>query len=124
MKVIVDGDSCPFKEDIIEIASSFSVEVIIVLSVSHYYQEENEKVNLVVVDNVKEEADIKIFNITSSGDLVITGDMGLASMILAREAFVVSVRGKEFHKDNIDYLLAKRHRDARLRTWREKNRRT
>jgi len=115
MKIIVDADSCPFKEEVVEIASEFNVRVVMVLSVSHYYLDDNEKIEFIVVDNVSQEADMKIFNITLPGDLVVTGDTGLASLILSKNAFAISYRGKRFDAHSIDYLLAKRHDEAKLR---------
>lgn len=115
MKIIIDGDSSPFKEIVIELAGKYKVSVVIVLSVSHFYKEDHDHVSLIVVDNISQAADMKIFNITEKGDVVVTGDWGLASLILSKHAFAISPRGIFYEPDKMDYLLAKRHRDAKLR---------
>jgi len=115
MKIIIDGDSSPFKEVVIELAAEYKVSVVIVLSVSHFYKEDHEHVSLIVVDNISQAADMKIFNMTDKGDVVVTGDWGLASLILSKHAYAVSPRGVVYEPDKMDYMLAKRHRDAKLR---------
>lgn len=37
-KIFIDGDGSPVKNDVIEIAASFQLEVMIVTSVDHYTQ--------------------------------------------------------------------------------------
>jgi len=114
-RILVDADSFPFKDLLIDIVKDFSVKIIMVTSVSHYYREERSNVELVIVDNISQAADIKIFNLVSADDLVVTGDFGLAGLVLSKGAFVVTPRGKIINKSNIDYLLEKRNVEARIR---------
>ena len=104
MNIIIDGDSFPFKDEILKIAKEFQVQVIMVLSVSHYSKEINKELEIILVDNYKEAADMKIFNITSPEDIVITGDFGLAALLLTKNTTVISPRGMVFNTGDIDYL--------------------
>lgn len=115
MNIIVDADSFPFKDELINTVKDFTAKIIMVTSVSHYYKEEHENVELIIVDNISQAADIRIFNLTSGDDLVVTGDFGLAGLVLSKGAFVVTPRGKIINQSNIDYLLEKRHIEARVR---------
>lgn len=75
MRIIIDGDSQPYKEEIAALAEKCNIEVIIVLSVSHFF--DNEKIKnakIIVVDNVKEETDLKILNMVKENDIVVTCD--------------------------------------------------
>ena len=122
MNIIIDGDSFPFKDEILKIAKEFQVQVIMVLSVSHYSKEINKELEIILVDNYKEAADMKIFNITSPEDIVITGDFGLAALLLTKNTTVISPRGMVFNTGDIDYLLAIRHKEAKLRRGGKKTR--
>lgn len=62
-----------------------------------------------MVDNVSQAVDMAIINKAKKGDIVVTGDFGLASMALARKAYAISFNGMIFNEDNIDRLLFERH---------------
>ncbi|MBM7623195.1 YaiI/YqxD family protein [Sporohalobacter salinus] len=116
MQILVDGDACPIKELIVDLAVKYSCEVIIISSIAHWSNRLNNKlVKEVTVDSDPEAVDMKIVNLASSGDLVITQDYGLAALLLEQEIKVLSPRGKVFTRQNIDYLLAKRHQASKLR---------
>ncbi|ADL12231.1 protein of unknown function DUF188 [Acetohalobium arabaticum DSM 5501] len=116
MQILVDGDACPIKDLIIDLAVKYSCRVTIISSIAHWSNRLNDKsVKEVTVDSNPEAADMKIINLACSGDLVITQDYGLAALLLEQEVKVLSPRGKVFTNQNIDYLLAKRHHSAKLR---------
>lgn len=112
--IVVDGDSCPVKTEIIATAREFRVPVRMVSSYDHVLQPE-EGVSVVQVDRRKESADLYIANHISNGDIVITQDYGLAAMSLAKSCHVLSPRGEPYHAGNIDYLLERRHYNAKER---------
>lgn len=116
MQILVDGDACPIKELIIDLAVKYSCRVTIISSMAHWSNRLNNKsVKEVTVDSYPEAVDMKIVNLARSGDLVITQDYGLAALLLEQGVEVLSPRGKLFTKQNIDYLLAKRHQADKLR---------
>ncbi|MGM0471609.1 MAG: YaiI/YqxD family protein [Bacillota bacterium] len=117
MNILIDGDACPIKELIIELTAKWDYPVTIVRSVAHCSKSSlaSLRVKEITVDNRSEEADMKIFNLAQSGDIVVTQDYGLAALLLEREVKVITPRGRLLTVGNIDYLLAQRHHSAKIR---------
>ncbi|NGZ73848.1 YaiI/YqxD family protein [Saccharibacillus alkalitolerans] len=114
MRILVDADACPVKEEIKRAARSAGVPVILVSSYDHMLREED-GVQVVRVDRGKESADLYIVNRLRAGDLVVTQDYGLAALVLARRAYAISERGVVYDADNIEFLLDRRHTSAKVR---------
>ena len=114
-KILVDADSCPVKEEIFRVVTDTGTPVIIIASVSHMMDFEVPNVTNVSVDNSPQAADIAIINKVERGDIVVTGDYGLASIVLSKGAVALSVRGRIFDAGNIDNLLLQRHIEAKIR---------
>ncbi|WP_366924178.1 YaiI/YqxD family protein [Metallumcola ferriviriculae] len=113
VRIFIDGDACPVKAETVSLADEYKLEVILVASVSHHQHMPG--VKLVQVDNMPEAADIAIVNRLEKGDIVVTQDYGLASLVLAKGALALSPRGKDFNHSNIDILLTERHMSAKVR---------
>ncbi|MGE5630118.1 MAG: YaiI/YqxD family protein [Caulobacteraceae bacterium] len=110
MKILVDGDACPATGIIEKAAAELGVKVFFFHSTSHYSNmSHNGAVEIIMVDNVSQAVDMAIINKASEGDIVVTGDFGLASLALSKKAFAVSFNGKIYTDDNIDRLLFERH---------------
>ena len=114
MIIIVDGDACPVKAEIIEIAGAHGIQVVLVASIAHDMPE-GPGIEIVRVDAEPQAADIAIVNRARAGDVVVTGDYGLACMVLGRRAHVIDFRGGIYSDHNIDGLMARRHAQARQR---------
>ncbi|GGA20534.1 YaiI/YqxD family protein [Paenibacillus physcomitrellae] len=114
MNIVVDGDSCPVKQEIAQTARAFSVPVLMVASFDHLLQE-SEGVRVARVDRSSQSADMFIANHIASGDIVITQDYGLAALAIAKCCDVLSPRGETYDAGNIDYLLERRHVQAKAR---------
>ena len=114
MRIFVDADACPVKKTIIEIGEKYSIPVYLVLSLSHY-SPQDKKVETILIDNIPEAVDIAISNRVVRGDIVITQDYGLASMLISKGCIVLHHTGKRFTKDNIDELIFKRHLASKVR---------
>ena len=114
-KILVDADSCPVKDLILEIAGKMEIAVIFIASISHNISCKGENIQVITVDNVPQAADIAVINNTCQGDIVITGDYGLAALALSKGAVPLSSRGLVFTSKNIDRLLMQRHIDSRIR---------
>lgn len=113
-RIVVDGDSCPVKTEIAETAGRFGVKVLMVSSYDHVLRE-SEGVEVVQVDRSQQSADLYIANHIASGDIVVTQDYGLAALALAKSCKTMSPRGDIYHPGNIDYLLERRHHQAKAR---------
>lgn len=107
MRVIIDADACPVTKIATEIAKKRSIEVIYVFDTSHTFSDEYAK--CVIVDKGRDGADIVLANLCCEGDIVITQDFGLASMVLAKKAKCINQNGLIYTPLNIDSLLAVRH---------------
>ncbi|MDQ0254369.1 uncharacterized protein YaiI (UPF0178 family) [Evansella vedderi] len=115
-KIFVDGDSCPVVNEIVTIAKEKNIEVIFVTSYAHIRKKEfPPNVQSVFVDQDREAADLKIANMIKRDDVAITDDLGLSSLLLAKEVQVLTSRGKLVTNDEIDYLLDSRYRSAKQR---------
>lgn len=119
MKIYVDADACPVKQEVIQLAAKYNLKVVFIFSISHsgnlQLNEAVDNVELVMVDNESQAADMAIMNRVSSKDIVITGDYGLASIILSKKAAAISYNGYCYDEKNIDKLLYERHMSAEIR---------
>ncbi|MBT2710148.1 DUF188 domain-containing protein [Bacillus sp. ISL-47] len=111
---MVDADSCPVKEEIVEIANSFSVDAVFVASFAHMKNDLNGAV-WKFVDSSKEAADLFIMNNVNSGDVVVTQDIGLASTLLLKGVYVLSPKGILFEENEIRTALDMRYLSAKAR---------
>ncbi|MGQ9632315.1 MAG: YaiI/YqxD family protein [bacterium] len=112
-RIWVDADACPVRDIIIRVARDFGAPVIFVASWSHSVDQDG--VETIVVDGDPQSVDLAIANRAGVGDIVVTGDYGLASMALGRGARAISFRGMVYTGGNIDALMAKRHLGAKVR---------
>ena len=113
-KIIVDADSCPVKDIVTEVGVEFKLPVLMVASVAHELPEMPGVENL-RVDSSPQAVDMVIVNRLQRGDIAVTGDYGLASLLLGKGGQVISPRGFVYKNENIDRLLLQRHVDAKIR---------
>jgi len=67
------------------------------------------------VDSEKEAADLFILNNARRGDIVITQDIGLASMLLSAGVYVLSPKGISYDEKEIQTALDLRYISAKAR---------
>lgn len=72
-------------------------------------------VEIMRVDSAREAADLALANRAGPDDLVLTDDLGLACLALAKGARVLNFRGQVVDQQNIDQGLARRHANSRRR---------
>jgi len=113
-KIIVDADSCPVKDIVISLGAEFGLAVVLVASVAHEMPDAP-GVHNIRVDSSPQAVDMAVVNHLKAGDLAVTGDYGLASLILGKGGRVLSPRGFIYSNDNIERLLLQRHVDAKIR---------
>ncbi|HWJ76704.1 MAG TPA: YaiI/YqxD family protein [Niallia sp.] len=112
--VYVDADSCPVKEDIVEISFKYGYESLFVASYAHMSNSLDE-LNWKYVDTGKEAADLFIMNAVKKRDIVVTQDIGLASTLLLKEVIVLSPRGMIYDESSIKTALDLRYLSAKAR---------
>lgn len=103
--IFVDADACPVKDEILQTASEYEVQVLFVASFEHYQLSRSNEEKWKYVDPHKEAADLYIANHVKPGDIVVTQDIGLASLLLNRNVSVMSERGRLYKEDTIDFAL-------------------
>ncbi|WP_425446092.1 YaiI/YqxD family protein [Dethiothermospora halolimnae] len=108
MKIIVDGDACPVKDIILQISKEYSISTVFIVSINHILSA-NDGIEIKYCDNYSQSVDIEIVNTVSKGDIVVTNDYGLASLVISKNCYCISPKGNIFNKDNIDNYLLRRH---------------
>jgi uncharacterized protein len=113
MKILIDADACPRSalRFCIRLGRKYDIPVWTVASFNHEIASDQH----IVVGDGFQEADTKIMNLTEAGDVVITGDWGLAAMVLGKGARCLSPMGREFHPEKIGFLLEEREVKAKFR---------
>jgi len=113
MKIIIDADASPVKNEVIDLASEYQLPVTLVSNIAHYSDTVYpDFVDVVYVEKGAERADYKIVQLAEANDIIVTQDYGLASLLLPKGTYVVHHKGYEYTKDNIDTLLQNRHISA------------
>ncbi|MFD2831254.1 YaiI/YqxD family protein [Corticicoccus populi] len=116
MKVIVDADACPVKDIIIKEAKKKDIPVVLVSSFSHFSSKDlDEHVSVVYVDSGSDAADFKIVALIDQGDIAVTQDYGLASLLLPKKCRVLHHKGFEYTGDNMNHLLETRYIGSMIR---------
>ncbi|NHN30924.1 YaiI/YqxD family protein [Paenibacillus sp. S3N08] len=113
-KIIVDADACPVKPEIVKAAAPFAVDVVMVASFDHRLAP-MDGVQIVQVDRSDQSADLYIANRIAAGDILVTQDFGLAALALGKKAIALSNRGQQYTDRTIDFLLDRRHEQAKQR---------
>lgn len=114
MRIIIDADACPkgVKKICEEAANEFNFELIMVIDHAH---ELNGDYTIIQVPKGADSVDFKIVAISKEGDIIITQDYGLASIVLSKVKAAINPSGLEYTKFNIDTLMFRRHTNAKNR---------
>jgi uncharacterized protein YaiI (UPF0178 family) len=114
LDIFVDADGCPVKQEVYGVAQRYGLKVILV-SNARMRIPQADWLELVVVDGQFDAADDWIVEHVGKGDIVISGDIPLASQCLKKGAQVVGPTGHAFTEDNIGEALASRELMSHLR---------
>ena len=107
LDIYVDGDSCPVKQEVYNIARRCKINVFIV-SNSYLETPKYEKIHYIRVDKKEDAADDWIAEHIQSEDICVTSDIPLAARCLDSRAFSVDPRGRQFTQNSIGDDLATR----------------
>lgn len=107
VKIYVDADACPVKEQIYRVAARYGLPVLVVAN-SPLGVPTQDGVESVHVAGGFEAVDDWIVDHASAGDVVATADILLAGRVVERGAVCIDFRGKEFTADALGGLLASR----------------
>jgi hypothetical protein len=115
VRILVDADACPVKEEVYRVAFRRGVAVRLV-SNARIRVPEHELVELVVVSDKFDAADDWIADQADAKTVVITGDILLADRCLKKGAAVIGPNGKPFTSASIGGAIATRAIMADLRS--------
>lgn len=114
IRILVDADACPVKEETYKVAFRHGVAVTIV-SNSPIRVPRHDLIGRVVVGDAFDAADDWIAERADTGAICITGDILLAGRCLAAGATVIAPNGKPFTTSSIGGAIATRAIMADLR---------
>ena len=114
IKIYVDADACPVKNEIERVATRHNLETYIVCD-GGIRPSLNPLIQLVIVNQGADAADDWIVDHIKKSDICITNDIPLAGRCLKKKAFVLKPNGKSYTDDNIGIALATREIMEKIR---------
>lgn len=115
MALYVDADACPVKAEVERVGTRHKVQVYLV-SNGGLRPSQNPLVEMVIVPEGPDVADMWIAERAKTGDVVITGDIPLAAKCVEAGALVLKHNGEALTERNIGNVLATRDLMADLRS--------
>ena len=106
----VDADACPaaVKEILFKTAKRLELELVLVANQSMHIPT-SDRVSLIMVPHGADVADQKIIELMHAGDIVITGDIPLAALVVEKEGIAIGIRGELFDDSSVHGRLATRN---------------
>lgn len=114
LKIYIDADACPVKEEVLRVAERHNLEVYIV-SNSGMRPSRNPMVRQVVVPQTPDAADDWIAEHIAPDDICVTADIPLAARCIEIGGTALHSNGKPFTKESIGMALAMRDLMQQLR---------
>lgn len=114
VRILVDADACPVKDEIYKVAYRLNVPVVIVAN-SHFRVPAHPLIERVVVSDGFDAADDWIAEQSDAKSVVVTADILLADRCIKAGATVLSNTGKPFTGNSIGGAIATRAIMADLR---------
>ncbi|GJM01704.1 MAG: UPF0178 protein [Rhodomicrobium sp.] len=114
MRIFIDADACPVKDEAIKVAVRHGLPIIFV-SNSWMRLDDHPLIERIIVSEGPDEADNRIVELMAAGDIVVTSDIPLAGRALEKQGHVLGPTGKAFSDDNIGMALAMRELKQELR---------
>ena len=114
LDIYIDADGCPVKQEVYRVAARHGLTVTIVAN-SWMQTPRDESIRLVLVAGQFDSVDDWIVEHVSENDIVVSGDIPLASRCMKKGAKVLDPRGRVFTDDSIVEALATRDLLAHLR---------
>lgn len=116
MNIWVDGDACPKQVKQILFRAAMKREIPLWIVANHFFAiPPSPFIQRVIVSAGFDKADQHIINQLKPLDLVITGDIPLAELVLEKKAMALSPRGLLYTEDNIKSMISARNINETLR---------
>jgi hypothetical protein len=107
IKIYIDADACPVKEETYKVAIRYGLHTVVV-SNSFMQIPSSPLISRIIVTAGPDVADDWIAEHIVAGDVVVTSDIPLAARVLAKEAHAIAPYGRAFTEDSIGLALAQR----------------
>jgi hypothetical protein len=107
IRIFVDADACPVKNEIYRVAERYGLKVYVVAN-SFMNVPRSDLIERVIVTQGPDIADDWIAERATASDIVITADIPLAGRCVKKGATVIGPTGKPFTEDSIGMALATR----------------
>lgn len=107
MRILVDADACPVKEQVYRVAARYNLPVLIVANAPLRVPDQP-GVEFVHIPGGLDAVDDWIAEQATADDIVTTADLPLAGRVLEKGAACLDFRGREFTDDSVGGLLASR----------------
>jgi uncharacterized protein len=114
IRIFVDADACPVKDEVFRVAKRYGLKVFVV-SNGRIRTPPDPSVEMVVVTGHFDAADDWIAERIAGSDVAVTSDIPLAARCLAAGARVLDPKGKVYTPESIGDALANRELMAYLR---------
>jgi len=115
IRIFVDADACPVKNEVYKVAERYGLKVFVVAN-SFMYVPRSDMIERVIVPEGPDVADGWIVERVTANDIIITADVPLAGHCVRKGASVLSPTGKPFDDNSIGMALATRDLMTDLRS--------
>ena len=113
MIIYVDADACPVVRIVENIASKYSIKVVLLCDTNHVLTSSYSEVK--VIGAGFDAVDYALVNLARKNDIVVTQDYGVAAMALSKGAYAIHQSGRWYTSENIDIMLMERHLNKKAR---------
>ncbi len=114
IRILVDADACPVKDEVVRVADRHALAVLLV-SNAWMRGPDHTLVQRILVASGPDAADDRIVDEATADDIVITNDILLAARCLEKGAQVLRPNGKPLDRNSISMAVAMRDLTAHLR---------
>lgn len=114
IRIFVDADGCPVKNEVFRVALRYSLKVYVVCN-SRMRIPQDRLFELVIVKEDADAADDWIVEHVKEDDIAVSADIPLAARCLKKGARVLAPKGRVFTEESIGGALANREFTAYLR---------
>lgn len=115
MRIFIDADACPVKDEVYKVADRYGLTTTVV-SNSFIQIPASPRIERMIVDAGPDVADDWIAERTEPGDIVVTNDIPLADRVLKAGGAAIAPNGRVFTADSIGQALAQRTIGEHLRS--------
>jgi uncharacterized protein YaiI (UPF0178 family) len=114
IRLLVDADACPVKDEVVRVADRHTLAVILV-SNAWMRGPDHPLVQRILVPSGPDAADDRIADEATDNDIVITNDIPLAARCIEKGAMVLRPNGKPIDQNSVGMAVAMRDLSAHLR---------